>query len=130
MKLQREITQPCKVFEENGQVIEKKRECVADIEADAYLPKSYISAPHLRMEMYKKIARIETDEDYVDITDELIDRFGDIPETAENLCRIAVTRAIAAACGITKLQAKNGEVVMTPDLIDPEVWLTVEQEYP
>ena len=118
------------VLEENGQVIEKKRECVADIEADAYLPKSYISAPHLRMEMYKKIARIETDEDYVDITDELIDRFGDIPENAENLCRIAVTRALAASCGITKLQAKNGEVVMIPELIDPEAWLTVEKEYP
>ncbi len=118
------------VLEENGQVIEKKRECAADIEADAYLPKSYITAPHLRMEMYKKIARIENDEDFSDITDELCDRFGDMPAPAENLCRIAVTRALAAVCGIVQIRARGGEVVLTPEMIDPEAWLTVEKEYP
>jgi len=118
------------VLEENGQTVEKKRECSADIEADAYLPKSYISAPHLRMEMYKKIARIETDADYSDITDELIDRFGDMPQAAENLCRIAVVRALAASCGIVQIRGRGGEVVLTPEMIDPEAWLTVEREYP
>ena len=118
------------VLEENGQTVEKKRECAADIEADAYLPKSYITAPHLRMEMYKKIARIETDADYSDITDELLDRFGDMPVAAENLCRIAVTRALAASLGIVQIRGRADEVVLTPEIIDPEAWLTVEKEYP
>ncbi len=118
------------VLEENGQEIKKKRECACDIETDAYLPKSYITAPHLRMEMYKKIARIETDEDYSDITDELCDRFGDLPESAENLCRIAVTRALAASSGVVQIRARGSEVVLVPELIDPEAWLTVEKEYP
>ncbi len=118
------------VLEENGQVVEKKRECVADIETDAYLPKSYITAPHLRMEMYKKIARIENDEDFSDITDELCDRFGEMPEAAENLCRIAVVRALAAAAGIVQIRARGNEAILVPELIDPEAWLTVEKEYP
>ncbi len=118
------------VLEENGQVAEKKRECAADIEADAYLPKTYISAPQLRMEMYKKIAAIETDEDYSDITDELCDRFGELPPAAENLCRIAVTRAIAAKCGIVQIRGRGGELVLTPELINPASWLAVEKEYP
>ena len=118
------------VLEENGKTVEKKRECAADIEADAYLPKTYITAPHLRMEMYKKIARIETDADYDDITDELLDRFGDMPQAAENLCRIAVTRAMAAACGIVQIRGRGAEVVLTPEVIDPMAWLTVEKEYP
>lgn len=118
------------VLEENGQTPEKKRECSADIDVDAYLPKSYIEAPQLRMEMYKKIAAIETDEDYSDITDELCDRFGELPPQAENLCRIAVTRAIAAECGIVQIRGRDDGLALTPELIDPAAWLAVEREYP
>ena len=118
------------VLEEQGQSVEQKTECTAEIDVDAYLPKSYITAPHLRMEMYKKIARIENDEDYSDITDELCDRFGDMPSPAENLCRIAVTRALAASLGIVQIRTKDGTVILTPEKIDPLAWITVEKEYP
>lgn len=118
------------VLEEQGGVKEERPECAADIDADAYLPKSYITAPHLRMEMYKKIARIECDADYMDITDEMCDRFGEMPPAAENLCRIAVIRAMAASLGISQIRGSGSEVQMTLRTLDPAAWIAAEKEYP
>ena len=65
------------------------------------------------MDLYRRIARIRTDADADDMTDELIDRFGDPPRPVNNLISIALMRGQAAACGITDISQKGGSVIFT-----------------
>ena len=59
------------------------------------------------MDIYKRIAGIETEEEAEEMTDELIDRFGDIPESAVNLIRIARLRVLAHEVYLTEVAAKE-----------------------
>lgn len=77
-----------------------------ELRIDAYLPDDYIDRELLRVEIYKRIAMIEDEATRLDIEEELIDRFGDIPLPVENLMRIAQLRAITRRLGISHLQLK------------------------
>lgn len=99
------------VIEEKGEEVKKPLpECAVDIRCDAFLSKSYIASAPQRMDMYKRIARVENEADYDDIIDELCDRYGEPDSSAVNLCRIAWIRAIGRVCGITKIEEKDGTV--------------------
>lgn len=99
------------VIEEKGEEIKKPLpECAVDIRCDAYLSKSYIASAPQRMDMYKRIARVENEADYDDIIDELCDRYGEPNSAAVNLCRIAWMRAIGRRCGFTKIEEKDGSI--------------------
>ena len=100
------------VLEEQGEAPAPRVECGVDIRCDAYLSKSYIPAAPQRMEMYRKIARIEEYEDYEDILDELCDRFGEPPKAVMGLIDIALLRNRAAAIGIYEInEDKNGVIL-------------------
>lgn len=58
---------------------------VMDIDLDAYIPASYILNESQKLDIYKRIACIETEEEGAEMLDELIDRFGDPPKSVENL---------------------------------------------
>lgn len=64
------------VREERGEKDVHKEECLVDIKIDAYIPEDYISNQAQRVDCYRKIAKIQNDEDSTDVTDELIDRYG------------------------------------------------------
>ena len=68
-----------------------------DVTVDAFIPESYISSTENRIEAYKRIAALETDDDISDIIDELQDRYGDVPQSVLGLIDISVLR-VAAAC--------------------------------
>ncbi len=72
-----------------------------DIPIDAYLPETYIKNESQRLGVYRRIAGIETDEDYGDVSDELIDRFGDMPAPVENLLKVARIKAKAHEAYVT-----------------------------
>ncbi len=74
-----------------------------DLKIDAYLPQDYVSQEKLRVEIYKRIAMVVDEESRMTIEDELIDRFGDIPEPVENLIRIAHLRGITRQLGVSHL---------------------------
>ena len=98
------------VIEEKGEKIVKKPECVIDVNANAYLSKEYIPHAPQRIDLYKKIALIDNEQDYEDLIDELCDRFGE-PGSAEiNLCRISLSRALAAKSGISKI-IESGDTI-------------------
>ena len=61
----------------------KSYECMIDVQLNAHIPEDYIENLSQRIDVYKKIASIKTAEDKMDLIDELIDRFGDIPPTVE-----------------------------------------------
>ena len=65
------------------------------------------------MDLYRRIARIRTQEDADDMTDELIDRFGDPPRPVNNLIAIAQLRGEAIACGMTDIAQKGDQITFT-----------------
>jgi transcription-repair coupling factor (superfamily II helicase) len=97
------------VIEEKGEPLKKRAEdCVVDIKCDAYLTKSYIASAPQRMDMYKRIALIDTEEDYDDLIDEMCDRYGEPNSQAVNLCRIARIRALGRQASIKKITQNDG----------------------
>ena len=95
------------VLEEQGKPVPKPQECLVDLAVSAAIPEKYIPAPEQRMDLYRRIARIQDQEEADDITDELIDRYGDPPQGVTNLIAIALLRAKAARLGISEIAQKE-----------------------
>ncbi len=77
----------------------------------AIISAKYIENEALRLQMYKKIAMMETDEDEAEIVDELLDRFGDIPKETMNLIKISKIRAMAGKLGISEILQQGYKVI-------------------
>ena len=101
------------VLEEQGQAPENTVECTADLAVTANIDKSYVSNGEQRMDLYRRMAAIRTEEDSEELLDEIVDRFGEPPKGVLNLVAIALLRAKAAACGITDMTQKGNEVFFT-----------------
>lgn len=110
------------VLEEKGVAPKEKKDCVVSLSYDAYIPDTYVRYPAQRMALYKRIAMIVTQYDMDDIADELIDRFGEMPASVENLLRIALIRALAIECGIRQVTQSGREVRMYPENFDIDMW--------
>ncbi len=100
------------VAEEKGEKPERRTdiECSVDLPIEAHIPESYIDATTVRLDVYRLIADIRTEVDASDVTDELIDRFGDPPEAVMGLIRIALARSRAARMNITEIKHLNGNL--------------------
>ncbi len=85
-------------------------ETVVDIDVDAFMPSTYIRSEHHKLDIYKRVATISNDNELSDMTDELIDRFGEIPKPAMNLMRIAVLKAKAHSVYIQEIKGNRSEV--------------------
>ncbi len=117
------------VLEEKGEVVKPKPECTVTLRCDAFLPERYVPYSAQRMGLYKRIAMIETPADKEDITDELIDRYGDVPLPTQNLLMVALVRAAAMRCGITNVIEEQGEIRIFPSVFDFEVWSELSDLY-
>ncbi len=95
-----------------GETPVRPTECTADLLVSAGLPQSYVPDAATRVELYRRIAQIITQEDYRDMQDELIDRFGAPPKAACALLDIALLRADASAAGIYEISQKNGSLLL------------------
>jgi len=85
-------------------------ETVVDCDIDAFIPDGYIKNEYLKLDVYKRISAIETDDEYMDMQDELIDRFGDIPKSVDNLLRVAELKAMAHRAYVTEVDINLQEV--------------------
>jgi transcription-repair coupling factor (superfamily II helicase) len=83
-----------------------------EIAINAFIPPSYIGNENQKLEMYKKIASIENKNDYMDMQDELIDRFGEMPESVQNLLMVAWMKARAHENYIVELIAKPEQITI------------------
>lgn len=75
-----------------------------DLEVDAFIPSSYIKSEYQKLDVYKRIAAIETEEELSDMKDELSDRYGSLPASAVNLLNIALIKSIAHKIGIMEIK--------------------------
>ncbi len=88
-----------------------------DMDVDAYIPASYIVNEVQKLDIYKRIAGIENQKERDDMLDELLDRFGEVPRSVENLLRIALIRVAAHALFMTEIKGKNEliQLIFRPD---------------
>jgi len=109
----------CRLLEEavrelRGEPARKEdMEVTIDINIDAYIDDSYIGNESRKIEMYRKIAAINDNNDVIDIEDELIDRYGDIPGPVRNLIKVAYIKALARSLGISAVTEKKDSVIFT-----------------
>ncbi|MCH5251430.1 MAG: transcription-repair coupling factor [Lachnospiraceae bacterium] len=109
----------CKMLNEavkrlKGETVEKQEyETSVDIKVDAFIPVSYIKNEFQKLDVYKRIAEIETEEEKSDMLDELLDRFGEPPKSVMNLLRIALLKAKAHKAYITDITDKGKHLRFT-----------------
>lgn len=100
--------------QESSQKEEVAKEVKIDLEVSAYISDRYISNPLQKITMYQKISDISNEEEMMDVVDELLDRYGNIPKETDNLIKIVEIRNIARKIGITRIYVKNDFVVFEP----------------
>lgn len=82
-----------------------------DVPVSAYIPDSYISNLANKLTMYHKISEMSNEEEIMNVVDELLDRFGDIPLEVNNLIKIVEVRNMCRIIGITKVYVSNNYVI-------------------
>ena len=107
----------CKMLEEAVELARGKEpdkpaeETAFSLPVSAVISKRYIEDEVLRLQMYKKIAMIENDEDESEVTDELLDRFGDIPKETQNLIKISKIRSMAGSMGVKEILQQGYKII-------------------
>ena len=81
-----------------------------DLDIDAYIPERYIKNEFQKLDVYKRIAGIENEEEYDDMLEELMDRFGEPPRAVQNLLAVANLKAMAHRAWITEV-AQKGDAI-------------------
>ena len=97
------------VLEEKGEA-PKGPDCTADLNVTANVDKDYVSRGEERMDLYRRMAAIRSQEDADDLLDEIVDRYGEPPKGVLNLIDIALLRAQARSLGIKDIRQKGEDV--------------------
>ena len=100
------------VLEERGEA-PKAPDCTADLNITANVDQEYVSRGEERMDLYRRMAAIRSQEDADDLLDEIIDRYGDPPKGVLNLIDIALLRANARKVHIRDIRQRSGEILFT-----------------
>ena len=94
------------------------QECLVDLQVQAHIPESYIDSLSLRLDVYRRIAEVETQEDAMDVLDELIDRFGEPPASVKGLLDVALLRNTAAGLGVTEVKQQGDSLLVYKEKFD------------
>ena len=100
------------VLEEKGEA-PKTPDCTADLNVTANVDKDYVTRGEERMDLYRRMAAIRSEEDADDLLDEIVDRYGEPPKGVLNLIDIALLRANARGVGVKDIKQKAGDVLFT-----------------
>lgn len=96
-----------------GEVVnENKEEVTVEFKSTAYIPNWYISNEMLKLQMYKKIAGIFSEDDMEEIIDEMIDRFGELPKETLNLIRISRIRALSEELSVKRIHEQKNAIIV------------------
>lgn len=117
------------VLEERGEAPKAKPDCTMTLDVSAFIPGSYVNSASQRMALYKRIAMIGNELDRRDITDELIDRYGELPRPVSDLLHIALLRSEAISCGLSKVVQEGNSVRLYSENIDADVWFSLASSY-
>ncbi|MBF0152392.1 MAG: transcription-repair coupling factor [Magnetococcales bacterium] len=104
---------------------------IINLHLSTYIPENYIPNVHQRLSMYKRIAQLATLDEILDMRNELVDRFGPLPDSVDNLLKILRIKGLCRIMKITKLEAgpKGGVIHFhTEPNIEPSAILVMLQE--
>ena len=113
------------VLEEKGEERKVETECSADLTVNANIPERYVPAAEQRMDLYRRIAAIRTNEDASDLLDEMLDRYGEAPKSVLALLDVALLRAAAAKAGVSDISQKGSALKLQLALFRPEALVAV-----
>lgn len=107
----------CKLLEESvmikkGEVVKVHEEAKIDLAINAFIPEVYIGNHQLKIEIYKKIAAIQTKEDVDQVYEEIEDRFGTVPVSVSNLISIAYIKAMCEAMSIVEVSEDGKDFIL------------------
>jgi len=115
-----------------GEKVAKTIECEVKLPVDAFFPGRYIRDSKQKVEMYKKVAAARGEEEILDIYDELVDRYGDLPEPVENLMMVARLKILAGSVGGTLVTLTDKGLLLKLDSavsLDPARFSAVHKKY-
>ncbi len=115
-----------------GEPIEEKVDTTIDLEVDGFIKDNYIQDEEQKIEVYKKIAAVESENDYMELIDELIDRFGDVPKEVGNLMDISYIRALGSKNKIKNIIQSSNQIILeftSTDKLTPDLLNALSREY-
>ncbi|HEY3014026.1 MAG TPA: TRCF domain-containing protein, partial [Nocardioides sp.] len=101
-----------------------------ELPVDAHLPHDYIPSERLRLEMYKRLSEVRSDEDVDLLRDEMVDRYGQVPEPVAALLQVGRFRARARAAGITEVTIAGKNVRFAPVVLPDSRVVRLNRIYP
>ncbi|MDA8436432.1 MAG: transcription-repair coupling factor [Actinomycetales bacterium] len=101
-----------------------------EVPIDAHIPHEYVAEERLRLEAYKRLAAAVTEEDVDGVTEELVDRYGQLPEPLLNLLAVARFRIHARRAGVTEVVAQGNFIRLTPVELPDSRALRLARLYP
>jgi transcription-repair coupling factor (superfamily II helicase) len=118
----------------DGQTVvsaEEPKDVRIDLPVDAHLPPDYIPSDRLRLEGYRRLAAAADDADVDAVIEELTDRYGALPETAELLVAVARLRLVCRAAGITEVSAASAATLrLSPLTLPDSAQVRLARRYP
>ena len=118
------------VAEFRGEDTKEHVEVKIELPVDAHLPHDYVAHERLRLEAYRKLAAVETEEGVGEIRAELVDRYGEPPEPVENLLAVARFRVHARAAGVTEVTVQGNHIRFAPVELRESQQLRLKRLYP
>lgn len=113
-----------------GEDSEVDEEVRIDLPVDAHLPHDYVSSERLRLEMYKRLSEVRTDDDVDEIRAELVDRYGTPPVVVESLLVVARLRARARRAGLTEVALAGKNIRFAPVELPDSRQVRLARMYP
>lgn len=114
-----------------GEKEEREVETKIDLPVNAHIPHTYIDSERLRLQAYRQIAAADTEEKIAEAREELVDRYGELPEAVENLLAVATVRMHARAAGIHELVVLGPKVrVVTAEPLPESRQMRLKRVYP
>lgn len=108
----------------------KNSECKVELPVNAHLPVEYIESERLRLDLYRRIADAHNDGELSEISAELVDRFGTIPEPAQELMAVASLRLFAKSLGLTDIAISGKNLRLTPVNLPESAQIKLARLYP
>lgn len=113
-----------------GETEPELNEVRIELPVDAHLPHDYIPSERLRLEMYKRLAEVRSDEDVDAISEELDDRYGEPPQEVTSLLLVARFRARARKAGIGEVTIAGKNVRFAPVVLPESRQVRLQRLYP
>ncbi|WP_431945690.1 transcription-repair coupling factor [Actinacidiphila sp. bgisy167] len=117
-------------LEAGGEVEEAPLEVKIELPVDAHVPHDYAPGERLRLQAYRSIAAVNSEEDIKAVREELTDRYGKLPEPVENLLLVAGLRLLARRLGVSDITLQGGNVRFSPVELRESQELRLNRLYP